>query len=194
MPWAEGRHPTAEPPRRPNLRVLRLHALFTHCLININQQFAMYSKHLKGRQIRQTQPKEISEVQKGNEDLIRLSTATTQAIVCWDHTLSSQPKGLKDNNVPESTGRKSLKHKENRGALSKVVQYGKVWGSQESKLEGGLPSAQVMIPGSWDRAPTSGSLLSSLLLPLHPVSMLSQINKILKKKKKANWKECLMTA
>ena len=47
-----------------------------------------------------------------------------------------------------------------------------------------LPSTQVMIPGSWDRGPPVGSLLSgasaSLLLCLLVLSLCQMINKILK--------------
>ena len=55
---------------------------------------------------------------------------------------------------------------------------------------GHLPLAQVIIPGTWDQALhgapcSSGSLLLPLPWPLHPthVHTLSQIKKILKKKK-----------
>ena len=58
-----------------------------------------------------------------------------------------------------------------------------------------LPSAQVMIPGSWDRAPhrapcSEGSLLLPLPLPLLvfplslSLSLCQKINKIFKKKKR----------
>ena len=61
-----------------------------------------------------------------------------------------------------------------------------------------LPLSQVMIPGSWDKAPpwvpcSSRSLLLPLSSAIAPFVFsgslsLCQINKILKKKKKAGWK------
>ena len=70
------------------------------------------------------------------------------------------------------------------------------WGTWVAQWVKHLPSAQIMIPGSWDGAPhgdpcSSGNLLLLLPLPLSLLMLslsLSQINKILKiKKKKIDW-------
>ena len=71
--------------------------------------------------------------------------------------------------------------------IKKYVVVGRMGGS----VFGRLPSVEVMIPGSWDRAPASGSLLSRKPVspsPTPPACVpsltvsLCQINKLLKKK------------
>ena len=53
------------------------------------------------------------------------------------------------------------------------IKIGQKWGTCVAQPVKHLPSAQVMIPGSWDRAPhwapcSAGSLLLSLPLPAAP--------------------------
>lgn len=67
----------------------------THSLLNKHCPLpAMYSEHPKGKQIRQTQPKE-NQVLEGRPDVTILSTTTTQAMLRRQHTLSSKLRGLR---------------------------------------------------------------------------------------------------